>query len=149
VSAVQSSATRGDSIDSCGKPTDYSPINVLDGQLDSAWMTVGDGGGQHLDFTLRKGVEVTTVGLVPGYAKQDPCSGSDRFLDMRRIAEVSWTFDGGQEVVQDFDVDSPTMQTIELPAPIKATTVRMTIRVTTPPGTAGFDYAPVSEVTLS
>ena len=41
------------------------------------------------------------------------------------------------------------MQTIDLPEPVAATKVRMTIRVTTPPGTAGFDYAPVSEVTVS
>ncbi len=149
VSAVHSSATRPDSIDSCGKPTDYSPINVLDGRFDSAWITVGSGGGQSLDFTIRKGVTISTVGLVPGYAKQDPCSGSDRFFDMRRIAEVGWSFDGGDEIIQELDVDSATMQTIDLPAPVGATTVTMTIRVTTPPGTTGFDYAPVSEVTLS
>ena len=149
VRAVRSSATRGDSVDSCGKPTDYSPVNLLDGNMSSAWMTVGSGGGQYVDFTLRKGVEVSTVGLVPGYAKQDPCTGSNRFLDMRRIAEVSWSFDGGEEIIQQFDVESATMQTIDLPAPVEAETVRMTIRVTTPPGTAGFDYAPVSEVTLS
>ena len=73
----------------------------------------------------------------------------DRFLDMRRIVQVGWTFDGGDEVVQDLDVESPTMQTIDLPRRSAASKVRMTIRVTTPPGTAGFDYAPVSEVTVA
>ena len=149
VSAIRSSATRPNSVDSCGKPTKYGPINVLDGTNDSAWMTVGDGGGQYLEFTLRDGVEISTVGLVPGYAKVDACSGNDRFTDMRRIAQVTWSFDGGEELVQDLDVDSPTMQTIDLPAPVAATKVRMTIRATTDPGTAGFDFAPVSEVTLS
>jgi hypothetical protein len=112
-------------------------------------MTVGDGGGQYLEFTLRDGAEVSTVGLVPGYAKVDACSGNDRFTDMRRIAQVTWSFDGGEELVQDLDVDSPTMQTIDLPEPVAASKVRMTIQLTTDPGTAGFDYAPVSEVTLS
>ncbi|MFT3853227.1 MAG: hypothetical protein QM733_10875 [Ilumatobacteraceae bacterium] len=149
VSAVRSSATRPNSVDSCGKPTSYGPLNVLDGSFDSAWMTVGNGGGQYVEMTLRKGAEISTVGLVPGYAKQDPCTGQDRFLDMRRIAEVAWTFDGGDEIVQQLDVDSPTMQTIELPAPISPSKVRMTIRATTTPGTSGFDYAPVSEVTLA
>lgn len=149
VSAVRSSATRPNSVDSCGKPTSYGPLNVLDGTFESAWMTVGSGGGQYVEMTLRKGAEISTVGLVPGYAKQDPCTGQDRFLDMRRIAEVGWTFDGGDEIVQQLDVDSPTMQTIDLPAPISPSKVRMTIRVTTPPGTPGFDYAPVSEVHVS
>ena len=67
---------------------------------------------------------ISTVGLVPGYAKQDPCSGSDRFFDMRRIAEVGWSFDGGDEIIQELDVESATMQTIDLPAPVAATTVR-------------------------
>jgi MFS family permease len=89
------------------------------------------------------------VGLVPGYAKVDGCSGSHRFLDMRRIFEVGWTFDGGDEIIQQLDVESPTMQTIELPKLVAVSKVRMTIRVTTPPGTTGFDYAPVSEVTVA
>lgn len=149
VAAVRSSATRQNSVDSCGKPTNYGPLNALDGTNATAWMTVGSGDGQYVEFTLRKGVEISTVGLVPGYAKVDPCTGQDRFLDMRRIAEVVWTFDGGDEIVQQLDVESGTMQTMDLPAPIAASKVRMTIRVTTPPGTAGFDYAPVSEVNLS
>jgi hypothetical protein len=149
VTAVSASAARASGIDSCGQPTSYAPTNVLDGQLATAWMTQGDGTGQFLEFTLAPGAQLTQVGLVPGYAKQDPCSGSDRFHDMRRIVEVRWTFDGGNPVSQSLDPESPTMQVMQLPAAVSAATVRLTILTTTDAGTAGLDYAPVSEVTLA
>ncbi len=149
VSAVRASAARPDGIDSCGQPTSYAANNVLDGQLATAWMTQGDGAGQFLEFDIAPGAQLTHVGLVPGYAKQDPCSGSDRFHDMRRIVQVRWSFDGGASVTQSLDPDSATMQTLQLAAPVNATTVRLTILGTTDPGTAGFDYSPISEVTLT
>jgi hypothetical protein len=148
ISAARASSTRAGGIDSCGQPTTYSASNVLDGQLATAWMTQGDGVGQFLEFDIAGG-QVTQVGLVPGYAKQDPCSGSDRFHDMRRIVQVRWTFDGGGSVTQNLDPDSATMQTMQLAAPVSAGTVRLTILGTTDPGTAGFDFSPISEVSLT
>lgn len=148
VSAIRASAARASGIDSCGQPTSYRPANVLDGQFDTAWMTVDNGGGQYLEFTIAPGAQLTQIGLVPGYAKQDPCSGSDRFRDMRRIVEVRWTFDGGNPITQTLDPESPTMQTIAIAATTPSV-VRLTITATTDVGTAGFDYAPISEVTLA
>ena len=41
------------------------------------------------------------------------------------------------------------MQTMALPAPVRAGTVRVTILATTEAGTAGLDYSPISEVSLA
>jgi hypothetical protein len=149
VTAVRASASRASGVDSCGQPTSYAPTNAIDGRLSTAWMTTGDGAGQFLEVTLADGTELSEVGLVPGYAKQDPCSGSDRFHDMRRIVEVRWTFDGGRAVTQTLDPDSATMQTMQLAEPVTASIVRVTIVATTDAGAAGLDYSPISELALA
>ena len=55
----QSSATRPTASTRAASPPTTARSTCSTASLDSAWMTVGSGGGQHLDFTLRKGVEVT------------------------------------------------------------------------------------------
>ncbi|MEO5722727.1 MAG: discoidin domain-containing protein [Ilumatobacteraceae bacterium] len=148
-SNFQASSTRAGGFDSCGAPTEYSASNIADGQLDTAWMTVGDGVNQYVEFTLAAGTTVRQVGLVPGYAKQDPCTGTDSFPDMRRIQQVQWTFDNGNSLKQTFDTSSPTMQMITLKKPLTPTVVRITIRATAAPGNPAYNYTPISEVSVA
>jgi hypothetical protein len=149
VGAVAASSVRQDSFDSCGNATSYVPGNLIDGRLDTAWMAQGDGVGDTITFTFDAPSVVSTVGLVPGYAKTDPCTGANRFTDRRRITKVRWTFDGGSSVVQDPDPTDESMQTITLPNPISTGTVKLTVLATTAAGNPGMNYTSISEVTLS
>ena len=111
-------------------------------------MTTGDGVGQFLEVTLAGARSSPRWASCRATPKQDPCSGSDRFHDMRRIAEVRWTFDGGHAVTQTLDPESATMQTIDSPTG-RGRDGDDDDRATTDAGAAGLDYSPVSEVTLS
>ena len=67
----------------------------------------------------------------------------------RFVTKARLSFDGGKPVTQTLDPESATMQVMELQHPVKAATVRLTIVTTTDAGTAGFDYAPISEVSVA
>ena len=46
----------------------YGPMNMFDGDFDTAWNTNGDGLGEYIELTLPKGV---SVGIVNGYLKNE------------------------------------------------------------------------------
>jgi hypothetical protein len=112
-------------------------------------MAPGDGIGDSLIITLIGRSLVTTVGLVPGYDKFDPCTQTDRFFDLRRIVTVRWSFDDGTEFVQSLDPNAPAMQTVTLARGVETSTIRMTILATTAPGLPRLDHTPVSEIQIS
>jgi len=147
--SATASSTAPSSVDDAGVTTTYDAHNAIDGNPATAWRpTEGDGVGQELVLRLPASTTVASVGLVPGYAKTDPATGVDRFAQNRTIARVSWTFDDGTSVQQDFRADR-TMQTI----PVSATTstVRLKILQTLAPAATADprNYAPISEVSLS
>lgn len=148
IAAVTPSATRPSSTDACGEPTFYSPANLLDGQPDTAWMVSGAGIGATVRIDFTQPTNVSQVGLIPGYAKQDPCSGSNRFFDLRRVRKVSWSFNTGIVVEQDF-VEDPTLQTIGVVGAEGVSSVTITILVTTEPGLDRLDHTPISELVVS
>ncbi len=91
----------------------YDPSLVLDGRPETAWGVSGSGAGERLYLDLGRQSRVQRVGLIPGYAKTDPCSGADRFTGNRVVRSVMWTFDDGTQVVQEFDPQA-TMQEIDV-----------------------------------
>ena len=140
---VQASAQTGPAQNGCGAVTSYDPANVQDGDVATAWRTLGDGTGQTLQLTLAAPTHLTSVGLIPGYDKIDDCTGADRFAQMRKVTGVRWSFSDGHTVDQAFTPDR-TMQ--NLPVDMITTTVTLEILATTLPG--GLDYTPISEVSL-
>lgn len=127
----------------------YAAQNTIDGDPATAWRAAeGDGVGQELVLTLPATTALTSVGLIPGYAKVDPATGVDRFPQNRRIARVSWIFDDGTSVEQAF-ADDRTLQII----PVKANTrsVRVKILESRPSATPADarNYTPISEVSLT
>ncbi|MET0909460.1 MAG: rod shape-determining protein MreC, partial [Ilumatobacteraceae bacterium] len=137
------SSTAPDGVDGAGNPVSYSVDNTVDGDYETAWRTEGDGVGETLTYHFAAGsVYVTSVGLIPGYAKIDATDGTDRFLENRRIRAVRWTFDGGVVQQQDF-ADSRDLQTIDIPG-VLTRTITIEILETTDHG--GRDFTPVSEV---
>lgn len=145
---VSASEVRDGSTDSCGAPTSYEPDLAFDDVRETAWMMPGDGVGAALTIQLAEPSVVSEVGLVPGYDKVDPCTGTDRFEEMRRVTAVRWTFDDGTSIVQNLD---PTRveQTTSMDLPVVSSRITMTIVSTTEPGVERLDHTPVSEVVVS
>jgi len=142
--SASASATAPDSKDDSGSTVSYEAANVLDGDPATAWRVKGDGQDVTLTLTLPGPAHITEVGLVPGYAKTDPTSGKDRFVEDHRISEVRWQFDDGTVTDQQL-ADEPTMQ--RQAVNVTSTTVTIEI-VATLPGQPGFDYTPVSDVSI-
>lgn len=142
--AIEASAQAGTSRNSCGDATTYEPTKVQDGDPATAWRVRGDGSGQALVFRLAGPVRITEVGLIPGYAKIDPCSDDDRFVQMRRVTLARWIFDGGVTVDQEL-ADSRELQTIA----VDAVTSVVTLEILGTTGPAPIDYTPISEVALT
>ena len=131
--------------DACGARTTFGPANLLDGRVETAWRTGGSGVGATIEVTLDDTHLITSVGLIPGYAKVDRCDGADRFVENRRIEVVRWTV-GDQVIEQRLDPDDPAMQTVRLDEPAAASSVRVVIEATTASG--GRDFAAISELEI-
>lgn len=136
-------------VDGAGRRVTYPPSNVYDGDLSTAWRCDGNGIGQKLTLTLPATTRIGQVGLVPGYAKTDPVTGTDRYAQNDRITAVRWIFsgNGGQRsVIQRFS-GSPSdrsMRTIRIP-PVTARTVTVEILASTP---GSMNTVAVSEVSI-
>ena len=144
---VGASATsmRAAGADACGNTTTYEPAKAVDGQPSTAWIVVGDGIGQTITLQLASPAAVRRVGLVAGYDKFDPCTGRDRFSEVRRVTAVRWTFDDGRQVDQLLN-GSRRLQEIDLGADVLTSTVRVTILSTTAHG--GRDMTAISELAV-
>lgn len=94
--------------------------------------------------TLAGQSHIAEVGLIPGYDKTDPASGKSRFFQDHRISEVTWRFDDGTSVDQQF-TDDPSMQ--RQAVDVISSTVTIEI-VSTLPSEPGFDYTPISDVSI-
>jgi hypothetical protein len=127
--------------DDAGNPISYDSSNLYDGDPATCWRMNGDGTGRTITIDLGTSMTVTTVGLIPGYAKQDPKTGVDRFMQNRRVATVTWSSDDGKTVSQAF-VNSPSMQTVQMPSVTRY--LRVTIGAVT--SHDGRDFTAISEI---
>lgn len=146
---VAASVERPGGEDSCTPPnvTSYAAGLAYDSSTDTAWMAPGDGVGQRLVFTFPEPVTVSEVGLFPGYGKFDPCTGDDRFFQLRRIGSVQWMFEDGSVVDQTFTSEK-SVQSIPI-APRATRSVTISIVTTIDPGIARLDHTPISEVVIA
>ena len=72
---VTASSTAASSTDAAGNVVTYLPANVLDGDVQTAWRTPGDGRGESLTLLFDSPMQVVRIGPSHGYAKTDPGSG--------------------------------------------------------------------------
>jgi len=138
---VTASSTAPSSTDAAGNPVTYVPANVIDGNVQTAWRTPGDGHGQWVTLIFDNPIDVVRIGLIPGYAKTDPQTGANRFLQDRIIKAVAYQLPGLPNTTQRFE-PLPVPQFV----PLRATTSQITVKIlaTTPPG--GLDYTAISEI---
>lgn len=144
VVGISASAVSDPATDAGGNPVSYQPSNAVDGQPATAWRpSEFQSVGHFLVVDLGGNATVTRVGLLPGYAKVDATSGQNWFTTLRRIRQVVWTFDGGQQIQQSFDTNSPTVQYVTVPA-LQSRAVKVEIRDATAHG--GLDFVAISEL---
>ena len=142
--SVAASAQAPDATDSCQRSVSYAAINVRDNDPSTAWRAPGDASGATLTLTLSAPTHLGQVGLIPGYAKRDPCIDVDRFPQLRRITRARWTFDGGKSIEQKFQ-DRADLQSI--PVDVTTKTVQLQILATTA-DEPQLDYTAISDVRL-
>lgn len=116
-------------VDAAGVTQTYEPAKAFDGSLETAWRCSGDATGRTLLVTFATPVQLTSVGLVPGYDKVDSTDGSDRFVQSRKITRVRWTFDDGSFVESTPNGDRRIVTTA---VSVRTSSVRLTIEQTIP-----------------
>ena len=135
------------STDGAGAPVVYVPEQMSDGKMNTAWRCNGNGVGKVVTFGFPAETTIAQVGLVNGYAKVDPASGTQRYGEYRRITKVTWTFANGTSFQQSLDDGVETVQKLSIP-PQSGGHVTLTIEASTEPGSTarGRDAVLISEV---
>ena len=131
------------------RPPQQSTTASKPGTLDAtrtAWRPPEfEAAGHFLVVEFGTDVTITRVGLIPGYAKRDPCTNRDYFVANRRIHTAEWRFDNGQTVIQNFRTDDASLQFVEVRA-VRSRRVTVTIRNVTAHN--GLDFAAVSDLQM-
>jgi hypothetical protein len=147
------SSVLGSQRNSCnGERSTYGPENATDGDLQTAWAPQeSDGAGQHLTLDLGQDVQLTSVGLVPGYAKVGPlsssgCAAVPRFDLNRQVVRVRYRFDDGSTVEQSFQ-PSATVQTMAVDATTRSVDIEV-LQTVLPDGPDVDDDTLISEVVV-
>ncbi len=144
-------ATAAPGTDFDGNVVRYDALNMLDGVPATTWRMPGDGSGETITVELAEQTELTSVGLINGYAKTGT-DGSGAPLDWyagnRRILSVEWHFDDGSVVPQDL-TETRRLQSVEID-PVTTSTVQLRLVTVTPPGEgpARRDYTALSDLAL-
>lgn len=144
-------ATAAPGTDFDGNVVRYDARNMLDGVPATCWRMPGDGAGETITLDLAKKTEVTSVGLINGYAKTaTDASGSplDWYTGNRRILSVEWVFDDGSVVSQQL-TETRRLQSVDI-EPVTTSTVQLRlVTVTTPgQGPSRRDYTAISDLAL-
>lgn len=130
-----------------GETIDYGPERLIDGDLQTGWGVAGDGTGRSVTMRFSGPVELTQVGMTPGYAKVGPradfdCQDVGAFDLNRVVVRASYRFDDGSEVVQTFE-QRPELQFVAVD--VVTTSVTITLIETLLPSGADDDTV-ISEV---
>jgi hypothetical protein len=136
-------------VDGGGQTVTYEPAKALDGAADTAWRCPG-AGGHTLQFRPGQYSAVTDLGLIPGYAKTDPATGADRFLDNHTVTQAVWRLYTGAtwyQFVQDIPNPTAQMAWIHLPQAMKVERASLTVTATGNSGSR-VDSTPISTVAM-
>jgi serine/threonine protein kinase len=138
---VTATHTAPSSTDAAGNVVTYVPPNVIDGDVETAWRTPGDGKGESVTLIFDNPINVVRIGLIPGYAKTDPQTGVDRFRQNRIIDSVEYRVPGLPTTTKVFG---------PLPVPqftrLRVTTSRITVKILGTSASGGLDYTAISEI---
>jgi serine/threonine protein kinase len=130
--------------DASGNLVSYNPMNVIDGNVQTAWEVAGDGRGETVTLLFDNPVDIARIGLIPGYAKTDPLSGANRFDQERVIRKVRYLIDGVAPIAQTFE-RAPVPQFVD----VNETTDKVVVQIvgtSEPGGGPHFDFTAISEI---
>ncbi|MFC7447253.1 NADase-type glycan-binding domain-containing protein [Rhodococcus daqingensis] len=144
--AVPTCAGYPPAVDSTGRKNSYEAPNATDGDLTTAWRCAGTK-GQVLSVSFACKLDLTSVGIDPGYDKKD-VDGSDRFVQNRKVTKVTWAFDDGTSVTQEVRPERG-IQALEVDKAAKTVTLTINETVDGQPvkNAAGQESAPFNDVT--
>lgn len=126
----------------------YTAANAVDADDATAWCVPGDGIGHSLQLDLGRSVPVTEIAMIPGYAKIDPDTGDDRFVENRKIRRVRFLFDDGSSHRRAFRPPTRDLIATTLPQPVSTGRITIEILATTEPALPNRDYTCISTVTI-
>ncbi|WP_156042323.1 NADase-type glycan-binding domain-containing protein [Rhodococcus sp. UNC363MFTsu5.1] len=144
--AVPTCAAYPPAVDSTGRKNSYEAPNATDGDVTTAWRCGGTK-GQVLSVSFACKLDLTSVGIDPGYDKKD-VDGSDRFAQNRKVTKVTWAFDDGTSVAQEVRPERG-IQALEVDKAAKTVTMTINETVEGQPvkNAAGQESAPFNDVT--
>jgi serine/threonine protein kinase len=137
------SSTAPSSVDGAGHLVTYLPGNAVDGKVETAWRTRGNGRGVTLTLLFDGPVDIVRIGLIPGYAKTDPTTGVNRFQQERTVAEVRYLIPSLPPTTKVFQPEA-FVQFVN----VSATASRITVKIlrTTKPGGPRGNFTAISEI---
>jgi hypothetical protein len=138
---VIASDTAPSSTDAAGNRVTYVPANVIDGDVQTAWRAAGDGHDVSVTLIFDNPINLVRIGLIPGYAKTDPETGANRFLQDRIITAVVYRIPGLPNTTKMFK-PLPVPQFVRL----RVTTSRITVKILDTTESGGLDYTAISEI---
>ena len=120
-SGIRAIAERQSSRQRCNnnEVNSYSAFNLIDGSDQTGWGAgANDGTGASATITFDAPVQLTQIGLTPGYTKVGPraaqnCQAVSAWQFNRFVTAVEYRFDDGTTVTQSFTND-PVMQFIDV-----------------------------------
>jgi hypothetical protein len=144
---VSASSVYPPSVDSEGNPISYEPEFAVDGNPNTGWRVEGAGTDEFLLLEFDQPMQISTIQLIPGYAKVDPYDGTDRFYQNRRIVQARFEFSDGSSVEASF-ADRAELQDVAM-EPVVSDFVRVVILDTIAPTDAvTFDSTAISEIVV-
>jgi hypothetical protein len=138
---VIASSTAPSGTDAAGNPVTYAPSSVVDGNVETAWRTQGNGHEVTLTLLFDGPVDIVRIGLIPGYAKTDPVTGVNRFTEDRIISEVRYLVPGLPSTTKQFR-PTPVPQFVS----VSATARRITVEILHTTKSGGKNYTAISEI---
>ena len=129
--SVKASDTAEPQEDASGKLITYEPANAVDGKPYTAWQVAGDGRNEWILLEYGDPIEVSRVGIIPGYDKVDPKNRIDRFYQYYVVREARIEFSDGSSYRRSFERERE-VQFRDVPD-TETTSVRITILDSYPP----------------
>jgi|GEM_PF-848714 len=147
---VSASSSAASFQDACGNSTHYDPGQALDGDVATTWRSAENQvDGQWLEIDLGRMVSVERIGISPGFNKVDPCDGTARCRQNRRLHEILLVFSDGTRLAQSFPDTGCDMMYISTRG-ITASWLRIEVLSTYPPETVNGkpprNFVAISEV---
>jgi hypothetical protein len=135
--------TSSSNLSSNNKTIDYKPSNLIDGDVNTAWVegVKGAGKGEYIMLQNEGEALISSISLINGYAKS-----YDLYIKNNRVKEIELEFSNGKVVNAQLEDGVIDFQTIDLDESIRTSYVKLLI-VDTYPGSK-FDDTCISEILI-